>query len=157
MHSLLLLLLLTAAAIDRLLHCAASIRLFARIADASLCRVLDLDSEGHLRLVHARLVLLLLYLGGYSGLVSRLLLLLLLLGRIVDRSLGRVLLILLLLRMLLKVLNVLTVLGSLLDHTVQLLLSHADHWQLAHLRVADHSRLLQELLLEAGEKMMLIV
>ena len=46
-------------------------------------------------------------------------------------------------------------LGRLLDHIVQLLLGHADYGQLAHLRVPDHSRLLQELLLQSGEKLVL--
>ena len=53
--------------------------------------------------------------------------------------------------MVLEVLHVLAMLGRLLDHIIQLLLGHADHGQLAHLRVSNYSRLLQELLLQSGE------
>ena len=57
----------------------------------------------------------------------------------------------------LEVLYILPVLRCLLDHVVQLLLSHADHRELTHLRVADHGRLFQELLLESREEMVLLV
>ena len=57
-------------------------------------------------------------------------------------------------RLLLLVLHVLA-LSSLLNHTVQLLLGHADHRQLTHLRVSDHGALLQKLLLEPREELLL--
>lgn len=119
-----------------------------------LLRVLYLDSKGHLGVIASALrhilivsgsvLLVLLHLGQGGLEVYRLLLL----G-------GRHLAVDLLLWVVLEVLHVLAMLGRLLDHIVQLLLGHADYGQLAHLRVPDHSRLLQELLLQSGEKLVL--
>ena len=92
--------------------------------------ILNLNREGHLGLVvlllHARL-----HLAHRVLLEIRLLVLL--------RTL---------LSVLMLILDVLSVLGRLLDHIVELLLRHADHRQFTHLRVTDNSTLLEELLLQ---------
>lgn len=49
------------------------------------------------------------------------------------------------------------VLCGLLDHRVELLLGHLDNGKLTHLGVPNYSTLLQELLLNAREKVLLVV
>ena len=93
--------------------------------------VLDLDRKGHL------------WLARHSGSHWT--------HRLVTATVSRALLG----SVLLLELSVLAVLSRLLNHAVKLLLCHADHGQLAHLGVSDHSALLQELLLEAREELLL--
>ena len=49
--------------------------------------------------------------------------------------------------LLLELLDVVSVLGSLLDHRIELLLGHLNNWQFSHLRVSNYGRLLQKLVL----------
>ncbi len=48
-------------------------------------------------------------------------------------------------------------LSGLLNHGVELLLSHLDNREFTHLGVPNYSTLLQELLLNAREKVLLVV
>lgn len=59
--------------------------------------------------------------------------------------------------LLLELLDVVPMLGRLLNHRVELLLRHLNNWQLSHLRVSNYGRLLQELVLEAREHVFLSV
>lgn len=54
------------------------------------------------------------------------------------------------------ILNLLALLLGLLDHTVQLLLCHADDGQLSHLRMSDDAALLHELLLGSRKQLLIV-
>lgn len=115
----------------RPIHGGADLRVADRASPFGRGFLLYLDRKGHLRL-----------LGAHPGRHSH--------GWLVTAVIGRVLLG----RLLLLVLHVLA-LGGLLNHAVQLLLGHADHGQLTHLRVSDHGALFQKLLLEPRKELLL--